>query len=238
MVQEKQYQVERRRLADQIADRLIKMIGDGTLKAGDRLPSEPELMKQFNVGRSSIREAIGALSLTGVLTVRPGQGTHVASFSSATSSTTVGLLGIGPEKVQELVEARIELESIIARLAAERATREEIDEIREAHNALGDSVTKNEELIKRDLRFHIAIAKACHNSVLIKFFSEMRQPTRNWMEQKAKYDWGYQKVYEQHDLIVKAIEARDSTQAEQALRTHLQSTGEKLVAAILESSEK
>ena len=66
------FQVERKRLADQVADTLMNMIANGTFNPGDRLPSEPELMKQFNVGRSSIREAIGALSLVGLLTVRPG----------------------------------------------------------------------------------------------------------------------------------------------------------------------
>ena len=66
----------------------------------------------------------------------------------------------------------------------------------------------------------------------------MRQPTRHWMEQKAKFDWGYKKVYEQHDLIMKGIETRDGLAAEEALKAHLQSTGEKLVAAILEHKEK
>ena len=238
MAQEKQFQVDRRRLADQIAERLMRLIEDGTFKAGDRLPSEPNLMKLFNVGRSSIREAIRALSLTGVLTVRPGQGTHVATFSSETSGKTIGLLALGPEKVRELVEARVELEGIIARLAAERAKTEEIDQIRKAHQALKEPVTDTDKLIKYDLAFHIAIAKACHNSVLIKFFSEMRQPTIHWMEQKAKFDWGYKKVYEQHDLIMKAIEARNGQLAEDALKAHLLSTGEKLVAAILEDNEK
>jgi GntR family transcriptional repressor for pyruvate dehydrogenase complex len=57
------------------------------------------------------------------------------------------------------------------------------------------------------------------------------------MKQKAKFDWGYEKVYEQHEYILKAIEAKDGPGAESALRAHLHSTGEKLVAAILESRE-
>ena len=85
-------QLERKRLADQIADTLMTMIGNGTFSPGDRLPSEPELMKQFNVGRSSIREAIGALSLVGLLTVRPGQGTHVASFTPDSRLKSFGLM--------------------------------------------------------------------------------------------------------------------------------------------------
>lgn len=229
------FQIERKRLADQVADRLLQLISDGTFKTGDRLPSEPELMKQFDVGRSSIREAIGALSLTGILRVRPGQGTHVAGFSSSAGSTPVGLLAIGPEKVKELVEARVELESIIVRLAAQRASQEDLQNIRNAHRQLYEALAKKETLIKPDITFHCAVAHACHNDVLIKFFTEMRQPTRHWMEQKAKFDWGYEKVYEQHDSILRAIEAKDAPGAEAALKAHLQSTGEKLVAAILEN---
>ena len=74
-------QLERKRLTDQIIDRLVDMIEKGNFKPGDKLPPEPELMELFGVGRSSIREAINALSLFGLLTVRPGQGTHVAVFS-------------------------------------------------------------------------------------------------------------------------------------------------------------
>ena len=229
------FQVERKRLADQIADTIMNMIDDGTFSPGDRLPSEPELMRQFNVGRSSVREAIGALSLVGLLTVRPGQGTHVADFSPDSRLKSFGLLGIGREKVRELVEARVELETVIVRLAAERATADDLQDIREKHAALKDSLKNNEAPIKPDLDFHMAVAKASHNSVLIKFLSEMRQPTRYWMEQKAKFDWGYDKVHEQHATIIAAIETGDSSGAEIALKNHLQSTGEKLVTAILDT---
>ena len=237
-MQEQIFQVERKRLADQVADKLMSLIAIGELKPGDKLPSEPELMKQFQVGRSSIREAIGALSLVGLLTVKPGQGTHVASFSHEEHAKPIGLLGIGREKIKELVEARIELECVIVRLAAERATEDDLALIREAHTQLKEAMDRNEEPMNHDLAFHLAVAKSCHNSVLIRFLLEMRQPIQTWMEQKAKFDWGYDKVYEQHDIILKAIESRDGAQAEDALRSHLQSTGERLVAAILSAGEE
>lgn len=227
------FQIERKRLADQIADHLMELIGTGELKPGDRLPSEPELMEQFQVGRSSIREAIGALSLVGLVTVKPGQGTHVAGFSTGNHSKPIGLLGIGSEKINELVEARIELECVIVRFAAERATPEDLKEIRKVHRQMKGAENVEEQLIKLDLAFHMAVARASRNSVLIRFLMEMRQPIRLWMEQKAKFDWGYEKVFDQHHMILKAIEAGDGKQAETALKSHLQSTGERLVAAIL-----
>ena len=231
------FQVERKRLADQVADQLMTRIAVGDLKPGDKLPSEPELMKQFQVGRSSIREAIGALSLIGLLSVKPGQGTHVTSFSGEDHTKPISLLGIGREKIAELVEARIELECVIVRLAAERATEKDLALIREKHQELQNALEMHQEPMQADLAFHLAIAKSCHNAVLIRFLLEMRQPIQHWMEQKAKFDWGYDKVYEQHEVILKAIESRNPSQAENALKSHLQSAGERLVTAILSTSE-
>lgn len=227
------FQVERKRLADQVADQLMSMIADGIFKPGDKLPSEPELMRQFNVGRSSIREAIGALSLVGLLRVRPGQGTSVNHFSGEARSKPFGLLGIGREKIEELVEARIELECSIVRFTAQRATVEDIALIREQQMMLAEAIANKREMIKADLAFHLTVARGCHNSVLVRFMSEMRQPIHHWMTQKAKHDWGYDKVYDQHETILKAIEAGDASAAAEAVKAHLLSTSERLIAAVL-----
>ncbi len=231
--------IERKRLADHIIEKLAAMIASGDLKPGDKLPSEPELMKQFGVGRSSVREAIGALSLIGLITVRPGQGTHVARPSEASQAKPIGLmLGVGREKIRELVEARIFLEEATAALAAERATADEIAEIVHHHELLKPPLESHHHAIEADIGFHLAIAKASHNSVLIRFLSELRQPMQHWMEQKAKYDWGYASVHEQHQRIVDAIQAQNAEHAKTAMKNHLESTGEKLVSAILELKQK
>ncbi len=227
------FQLKRKRLADQVADHLMALIAGGELKPGDRLPPEPELMKQFQVGRSSIREAIGALSLVGLVSVKAGQGTHVTGFSGENLTKPIGLLGIGRERIEELVEARIELERVIVRLAAERATADDLAEIRVKHAELEEALANNQELIKHDLAFHLAVAASCRNLVLIKFLHEMRQPISHWMEQKAKFDWGYAQVHEQHEIILLALEAHNPARAEAALTAHLRSTGERLVTAML-----
>lgn len=234
-MKEELFQIRRERLADQIADKIIQMIRNGDLKPGDKLPPEPELMEKFSVGRSSIREAIGALSLIGLITVRPGHGTHVTVPSEKNQAKPIGLmLPVGRDKVREFVEVRVELEKVIARMAAERATEEEIEEIKHHHKKLKAPMKSRRKTIQADLAFHTAIAKASHNSVLVRFLSELRLPMRHWMEQKAKFDWGYDKVYEQHDLILSAIQARDGEKAQATMQAHLKSAGEKLAAAILE----
>lgn len=224
--------LERKRLSDQIIEELVDRIARGELKAGDKLPPEPQLMEQFGVGRSSIREAVGALEILGLLSVRPGQGTRITEASEIPRSAGLSLITLRHEKIRELVEARTELEEAIARLAAERATDDDIAAIKRQHKALIRARKNNHKLIQADLEFHMAIAAACHNDIFIRFFSELHQPMRRWMEQKAKYDWGFSHVEEEHQAIIDAIEARDVRAARDAMRAHIKTAGSKLITAM------
>ena len=232
--------IERKRLTDQIIEHLVALIADGELKPGDKLPPEPQLMEQFGVGRSSIREAIGALELIGLVTVRPGHGTHITDSLDKVQTKSVGLslITIGQDKIRDLVEARVELEQAIVRLAAQRATEEDIAELKAQHKKLIAASKSGRKQIKADLGFHTTLAKASHNSVLIRFLSELRQPMRHWMGQKAKYDWGYDQVIEEHEAILNAVESRDVEKAQSAMRIHVEKAGNKLVSAIKETKSK
>ena len=228
--------IERKRLKDQIIDQLIALITDGKLKPGDKLPSETALMEQFGVGRSSLREAVGALSLIGMLTVRPGHGTQVSAAAGDSFSKPLrwGMFVGWREKLHEFIEARIALEQTLVGMAAERATEVEIEEIRRAHNLLKASKLTRRKAIQADLDFHMSIANASHNSVLARFLEELRQPVRNWMEQKASLFGGYDRVYEQHDAVFNAILDRDPVRAQRMIKEHLDAVGERLTAALLE----
>jgi GntR family transcriptional repressor for pyruvate dehydrogenase complex len=232
--------IQRRRLTDQIVETLVSMIANGKFKPGEKLPPEPELMKQFEVGRSSIREAVGALSLIGLLSVNHGRGTRVNISLDEALSRSLGwvISTMGREKVRELVEARIELEQTIVRLAVDRATEEDLAEIRYHHEQLKTAKKGSRKLTQADLAFHTALAKASHNDILIRLILELRQPMRRWMEQKASVYWGYDKVLEQHEAILEAIEVRDAEKAQAALREHLEITGRRLIAILLERCSK
>jgi len=228
--------IERKRVTDQIIDQVIAMISEGKFKPGDKLPSETALMELFGVGRSSLREAVGALSLIGMLTVRPGHGTHVAPSAGESFAKPLrwGMFVGWREKLHEFIEARIALEQTLVGMAAERATEAEIEEIRRAHNLLKASKLTRRNAIQADLDFHVSIANASHNSVLARFLEELRQPVRNWMEQKASLFGGYDRVYEQHDAVFNAILKRDPVQAQRMIKEHLEAVGERLTAALLE----
>jgi GntR family transcriptional repressor for pyruvate dehydrogenase complex len=212
------------------------MVADGKLKPGDKLPSETALMEQFGVGRSSLREAIGALSLIGMLTVRPGHGTHVAPSVGESVSKPLrwGMFVSWREKLHEFIEARIALEQTMVGMAAERASEADIEEIRRGLNLLKSPKLTKRRAIEADLLFHMAIANASQNSVLSRFLEELRQPVKNWMEQKASLFGGYDSVFEQHEAVYNAILARDPARAQKAMRAHLEAVGERLTAALLE----
>jgi GntR family transcriptional repressor for pyruvate dehydrogenase complex len=232
--------VERKRLTDQIIDQLTTMIADGKFTPGDKLPPEPILMEQFGVGRSSLSEAIGALSLIGILTVRPGRGTHVSSSAGEFLSKPFhwGMFISWREKLHEFIEARINLEQVLVDMAAERATDAEIEEIKRSHKLLGSSKLTKRKAIQADLVFHMSIAKASHNSVLARFLEELRQPLKNWMEQKASLFGGNYSLFEEHDAIFNAIQERNPEQARRAIREHIESAGKRLTAILLERRVK
>ncbi len=226
--------VQRQRLSDQVAERLIAMIASGELQPGEKLPPEPQLVEQFGVGRSSIREAVGALELVGVLSVRPGVGTRVMDSTAMAPPKAVGLslLTIGREKVADLVEARIELEQAIAKYAAMRASPADVEAITRQQANFLQAKQQGRTLIDADIAFHEAVANASHNTVLIRLLAELRPPVRLWMEQKAKYDWGFAQVAEEHAAIVEAIVNRDADAAQAVMRAHIEKAGEKLIAAM------
>jgi len=226
--------IRRKRLTDDIIDRLVAMIRNGDIKPGDRLPAEPVLMERFGVGRSSLREAIGALSLTGVLSVSPGRGTYVVATSDEFLARPLqwGLAATWQDKILEVIEARAVLEQAIAALAAERATPEDMLSIRDQHEQLCKDSASEKKIINADFGFHKALAMACHNNILERFFEELQLQIKSWMEHKSIIPGAYDHVCDEHAAIVKALEQRDAAKARSAMRAHLKHAGDHLILAM------
>lgn len=166
-------QVRQRRLSDDIVSQLESMILEGTLKAGERLPAERALAEQFGVSRPSLREAIQKLVARGLLVSRQGGGNYVAAeLGSTFSDPLLLLLENNPEAQRDLLEFRHTLEGSCAFYAAQRATSVDHERLTEAFEALqvcyapGSNATREEEGAA-DARFHLAIAEASHNAVLL-----------------------------------------------------------------------
>lgn len=165
--------VRQRRLADEIVEQLESMILEGSLKAGDRLPAERVLAEQFGVSRPSLREAIQKLAAQGLLISRQGGGTFVAdALGSTFSDPLLVLLEKHPEAQRDLLEFRHTLEGSCAYYAALRATELDLQRLTEAFKSLQDCYTHHENITRAeegaaDARFHLAIAEASHNAVLL-----------------------------------------------------------------------
>ena len=156
--------IQKKSLADLIAETLKQQITEGTYSAGDKLPTEPELMKTFGVGRSSVREAVKLLVNMGVVRVQQGSGTFVAVPSN---NDDVNIKMSTADRT-ELDEVRKILDIAIVEKAVARRTEKDIERMRASLEKRKVNAEKGllEECIEADLNFHIAIADAAHNRIL------------------------------------------------------------------------
>lgn len=158
-------QIQKKSLAQSVCEQLSEQIHTGKYRVGDKLPTEPELMRMFGVGRSSIREAIRILSNSGMVDVRQGCGTFVSEQSIPESGVDDKMRSADR---QELEEVRKFLEIAIVEKAVARRTDSDIKKMHELlhqreKNAINGLL---EDCMKTDMDFHIAIADATHNSLL------------------------------------------------------------------------
>ncbi|ETF08019.1 FCD domain-containing protein [Pseudomonas moraviensis] len=166
-------QIRQRRLSDDIVERLEGMILEGTLKSGERLPAERTLAEQFGVSRPSLREAIQKLAAKGLLVSRQGGGNYVVEgLGSTFSDPLLQLLESNPEAQRDLLEFRHTLEASCAYYAALRATDVDRERLTAAFEELQDCYSRYEEVSRAeegaaDAKFHLAIAEASHNAVLL-----------------------------------------------------------------------
>ncbi|MFC3160415.1 DNA-binding transcriptional regulator, FadR family [Chryseobacterium arachidis] len=157
-------QIQRKTLAEEVAERLFEGISDDEYAIGEKLPIEPELMKIYGVGRSSIREAIKILSIKGILNVQQGVGTFVVSKNAEESLESQ----MNKAELEEVQEVRSLLDSKIAAKAALNRTEKDLATIKNYLNLRNQFAEENKasECYEADINFHLAIAEACGNKLL------------------------------------------------------------------------
>lgn len=205
---------------------LRALIADGTLKPGDRLPSEGELCERLGVSRGSLREGIRMLAALGVLETRHGSGSYVSDLNAGdligSLSLTLGLLPL--EAVLELYELRRALESHAAALATARIAHTEVEELESLLTQI-ESTTDDAEYSRLDHEFHMRIAAVAGNSALLSLLGVMRARVRAYRimesdkvdEIKLLSDAG-------HRAILRALQSRDPVAAAAAAAGHVAQT--------------
>jgi GntR family transcriptional regulator, transcriptional repressor for pyruvate dehydrogenase complex len=204
----------------EISRKLLEYLLAGNIQPGEKLPSERRLAESLGIGRSVVREAIKPLALLGLVEVRQGDGTYLKSMESDLLPQVIGWgLLLGTKRTLDLVEARSHLEVVLARLAAERRTEEDLETLRRALTRMHET-DDPDEFVASDVDFHLAVAKSAKNETLYQVISSIRSLLRAWMT-KVGPSAGLSVSAAEHDPILAAIEAGDGDQAAKTMGIHM-----------------
>jgi GntR family transcriptional repressor for pyruvate dehydrogenase complex len=214
--------IKRRRLYQDIVGQIQGFIKEGILKPGDRLPSERELAERLQVSRSSLREAIRALELQGLVVSRPGAGTFISTESlDSLISIIASSLTEERDALNDIFEVRHLLEPQIAALAAERATPEDIQRAIEALEEQERQVARGETGVEGDTAFHFAMAQATQNWALVKVVSTIADILRQSRDQSLQTPGRPQRSLASHRQILDVVRRNDREGAREAMQHHI-----------------
>lgn len=219
--------IENRNIFEHIAEQIEGQITQGTLKPGDKLPSTKELSESFQVGRSTVREALSMLKAKGLLDIRQGGGSFVRKVNPGDIKLPqLEALLMSKQTVLELLEARKALEVANAGLAAEKRTEADLAAFADVLASMEAHLGNEEEGERADVRFHRTLAAATHNSIMVRLLETISgQMELAIRETRRLQMYADKKVSEQllreHQAVYAAVKGRDAAGAQQAMRNHL-----------------
>jgi GntR family transcriptional repressor for pyruvate dehydrogenase complex len=212
------------RLSQTVANDLLARITRGEYRAGDRLPSEQQLMDRYRVGRNSVREAMQSLRTLGLVDIRPRLGARVLGQAAPNTlaNSAVSML-LGDETVTELYEVRLILEPAAAAIAAKHRSDDDLLAMRRARTHYRVAYEMGTSVWEADIEFHQAIAEASGNAVLAKVLAPVSDLLNNARRATGTLPAAVEIALGQHDEIAEAIEARAATRARRAMTRHIES---------------
>lgn len=214
--------VARTRAHEEVARQLRDLMKDGTLRPGDRLPSERELSARFVVSRATIRQALEVLDHNGLIERRMGEGTFARADSATASVTTlVTALRLAEGTLADQLELRLLFEPQVARLAAQRARSADLDVLRQAVSRQEEQLARGTPFVDDDSAFHLAIARAATNDLLAKMVEGIHELLRDSRERSLHAPDGMQQSLDGHHRILDAICRHDEEGAYEAMHGHL-----------------
>jgi DNA-binding FadR family transcriptional regulator len=218
-------EIPRERVADRVAQELMKLIATGKLMPGERLPGERQLAEMMNVSRVSVRAALQQLKGKGFITAVQGGGTRVTAASDDQGSALAALLRENRKNLRDFAQIRVAIEAWAARQAAENATKEQIAEIKHALNVMTDPKRPAEFKAKDDVSFHLAVAKAADSVIYMHLMSGMGdilRETLDYHRYKLLSSQNDDRVFlQQHRKIYNAIRDGNGDAAAQAMTIHV-----------------
>lgn len=225
--------IEPQRLYRKIASQIATLVETGEFRVGERLPPERDLSEQLGVSRSSVREALIALEIEGVVEVRSGSGIYVRSKAARDVTLGSPQSPLGPFDV---IKARTLLETEIAVLAVTHATQSQFADIWERLETLHRVEVGAPDLIAADRDFHLSIARASGNMAYVLLLDTLWDHRTTPLYARLENHFHSSKVWKQsmteHDQIFAALSARDAGRVAAAMRAHMHNAEKRLASKL------
>ena len=226
--------LDSRRLYVQIADQVATLIATGEYKPGDQLLSERELAERLGVSRPTVREAMIALEVRGLIEIRVGVGIFVRARPAQPAADTAPV-DAPRHTALEVAEARLLIEPQVAALAAERVSRAELKSLRAHLKKLQSAYDRSEWSTQADRAIHVTIARASGNQVMADLvqglFADLDDAVAlKFDEHLTQMPLVRESSFDDHRLIVEALARRDPEAARQTMHNHLASVQRAMLA--------
>jgi GntR family transcriptional repressor for pyruvate dehydrogenase complex len=213
--------IKKTRVYEDIIQQIVQKIESGELAPGDKLPTERELVNQLGVSRASIREALRAMELLGLVESKVGDGTYVKSLNMDRAFANLARETLIDDRfLLDMYDVRILLETYGARMAAKRRTDGQLGRMRRSIEALRKNINKSKNLVREDAQFHKIIAEAAGNAALISVLSLCSELLNSSVALADAYV-NVLDIVSEHEAIYGAIERRDGKKAERLIRAHI-----------------
>jgi len=214
--------IDRAGITELVVQRIKELLERGELKAGSRLPPERELAEMLSISRPSLRTALKALSVMGIIRAKPGAGTYIAdSIPEVFTEPMHFMTLINNTSVEELFEARRIIEAGLAELAAERATDADIAALNREIDGMRKAIGDPENFLKHDIRFHQAMARTANNKLMSGVMDTIAHLLYAIRRQTIARASDFDEAVVWHQKIVAAMQKHDGKRAKDMLSGHL-----------------
>jgi DNA-binding FadR family transcriptional regulator len=225
--------VERSSVVSAVAQRLLDHLTGGNFAPGTRLPPERQLAEALGVGRSTLREAMAALGVLGLVDVRPGSGSYLTADSSELLSRAIEWsLTLRQPRTRDLIELREFLEVMTAQLAAARADDDDIALLERHVEAMRHAGEDVDAFVTADLAFHFEAARIAGNGVLQDILSSIRSLLHVWFDRTLRVPGTIAATLAEHEAVFEAIRARSPEAAQRRMQELMDAADVRLTATV------
>jgi GntR family transcriptional regulator, transcriptional repressor for pyruvate dehydrogenase complex len=225
--------VKRSRIYEHIVEQIRALIREGRWAPGDQIPPERELAERFRVSRTSVREALRALEMQGVIESRQGGGTFVRTADTeALVPPLAAAILRGRRELAEVLEVRELIEPGIARRAALRATDEHVSELESLLERQRECIAQGRPFVDEDTAFHYTLARAADNHILLRLHNVILDLLRESRQSYLHVPDRPQTSLRGHEAILRAVKTRDSEAAYEASLEHIAEVRDGILRAL------